>query len=225
MIRRALKKEFEKGRAVFYLFAAVPVALAVSHPLPAAFTPFISAAFAFPVFFYYVRRENYQSAFVMTAIWAAFQFVAASLMAVMDPAGMTGRLGAPGSIHAPFAYMQWGTGEFQRFARMMADAVYCAALAGISGGAFFLAILAVKLNDAALTFGRSVHGSAGFWGALTVFKFAKLALWAGQTLFAMGPSAVFYMKLEGRQVKFMRPLAVMALGTLLILLVGLFGEV
>jgi len=225
MLISALKKDFDSGKTLLYIFAATPLSMVFAYPLPAAFTPFVLAAFAFPVFFYYARRERYFSALLMTGAWGAFEFVIASLIFMLEPNGTALRFVSFGVAQAPFSSIMGGAhGDLWAMAYSVMDAVYYAILAGISGGAFFLALLAAKLNEAALAFAhaKQLHG---FTGAFLAIRLDHIAGWLGQILFALGPSAIFYMKLERRRVDITRPIAVMALGVLIIFLSQFLGTI
>lgn len=223
MMRSFLRQEFENGHAIFYIIAAAPFSLMVSFVFPGPIIPFVQAAFAFPVFFFFVRRGAYSKTFWMMAAWAVFQMAVVGGLAAIEPEFMAEKLygwkGAEWFSLPPISEESLASLAVWRALKL----VMIGAFAAISGGAFALVAGAIAINGAAFTAGGLLAKGKGWAAAMMLLEPWSLSYLTGAALAAVGVSAFFYMVLERRPLEKFKPVRIAILGVAFVAL-GVYLE-
>ncbi|MBI4666102.1 MAG: hypothetical protein HY751_06820 [Nitrospinae bacterium] len=211
MIKRALKREFDSGRAPLYVMAATPVALMAGFILPPPFAPALSAFFFFPVFFYYTRREAYGKLFSLSVFWIFIHFTL-----VMGASAIATAPSGPPMEQDWVYFIRSGFEAFDP-ARSIAALIYSCMLSVVSGGVLFLFRTAMVVSHAAQTAGSFLNEGKDMSVLLSPARLLALARGAGHLMAGMGLSTVFYMKLESRPVVWDGPAKVIITGVAIVL--------
>jgi hypothetical protein len=218
-MRNTIRTEFDKEHAPHYLMASAPVAMLLSLPLPPIFTPLIMAAFGFLPLFYYVRRERFDSAFIMVILWMLLNGAVITGMTILFPAFMVDKIvsaAIPLTIHTDQNDpMGWVALVAPRSGGMAVDAV----LATISGGALYLVSLANRVNAIAYDAGVA-FGAGGISAAALAFSPWTVIRIAGHTMLALPLSHLFYVRLEKGTLTWRPVIRWLILGVAFTLLAG-----
>lgn len=220
MIGSTLKTEFGAGHAWLYVFAAAPLALLLTFALPETLMPFIMAAAAFPVFFYFTRKAEYASAFWHAAGWAAWQFALVAGLSAINAGFMAEQI--YGAQVKPQLYEAAPIMDAAGLAASLAagrleDLVFFGGLALVSGGAFSLVAGAALVSGLGYSAGQAL-GAYGLQAALLTVDPWVVSRFAGLILVVLGASSYFYMRLEGGRIAWWPPARLILMGAALLAL-------
>ncbi len=210
--------QYPRGAALVYLLVAIPLASLISLFLPGTFSPMVTAAFTFPVFFYFTRREQYRDTFLMITFGAILQFMIVAALTTFYKEIVTqwtvdfGEIAMFGGIR-----IEWDNSVLTMVSKA-AGLLFTALIALVSGGALALFAGVAVVNSVAINVGGLITDGSGWTVAVMSVAPWEISRFIGHSLISIGVAALFYIKIEKRRYNFNGLAEPLTLGIIFVLL-------
>ncbi|VAX25319.1 hypothetical protein MNBD_NITROSPINAE02-664 [hydrothermal vent metagenome] len=217
-LSKPLFTQYPRGAALVYLIIAIPLASLISLFLPGTFSPMVTAAFTFPVFFYFTRRELYRDTFLMIVFGGILQFAIVALLTTFYKDIVTqwtvdfGEIAMFGGIR-----IEWDNSVLTMVSKAV-GLLFTAVMALISGGALILFSGVAVINSVAINMGGLITDGSGWTVAFMSVTPWELSSFIGHGLVSIGVASLFYIKIEKRGNNFNGLVEPLTLGIIFVLL-------